>query len=251
MTNPLVDPNARLVIAHRGNRVRAAENTIFALQQAIDLGADALEFDVRITRDGIPVLMHDPTLGRTTNGHGLLESFSFAEVRTLDAGARAPNIADAPLKIPSLEEVLNAFRDIPLVIEVKELGAVEATEQLVRRFGAQDRVVIGSADTRVSERFYRTGLRTCASMRDAVRLIPIAMAGLTPAKPRYQVLSVTRRYRGMPIPVVRMAVAARKVGIATQVWTVNDPVVARKLWEGGVSGIVTDDPAAMLRARGS
>jgi glycerophosphoryl diester phosphodiesterase len=251
MTNPLLDPNARLVIAHRGNRVRAAENTIFALQEAVAVGADALEFDVRVTRDGIPVLMHDPNLDRTTNGHGLLESFSFADLRTLDAGARAPHTAGVRLKIPSLEEVLDAFRDTPLVIEVKELGAVEATEQLVRRFGAQDRVVIGSADTPVSEQFYRTGLCTCASMRDAVRLIPIALAGLTPAKPSYQVLSVTRRYRGMPIPVVRMALAAKKVGIATQVWTVNDPVVARALWRGGVAGIVTDDPAAMLRARGN
>lgn len=250
MTNPLVDPNARLVIAHRGNRVRAPENTIVALRQAVDLGADALEFDVRVTRDGIPVLMHDPDLDRTTNGHGLLESFSFAALRTLDAGARATHTAGARLTIPSLEEVLDAFRDTPLVIEVKELGAVEATEQLVRRFGAQDRVVIGSADTTVSERFYRTGLRTCASMRDAVRLIPIALLGLTPAKPSYHVLSVARWFRGVPIPVVRMALAARKAGIATQVWTVNDPVVARTLWQRGVAGIVTDDPAAMLRARG-
>lgn len=250
MTNPLVDPNARIVIAHRGNRVRAPENTIFALRQAVDLGADALEFDVRVTRDGVAVLMHDPDLDRTTNGHGLLESFSFAELRTLDAGARATHTAGARLKIPSLEEVLDAFRGTPLVIEVKELGAVEATEQLVRRFGAQDRVVIGSADTTVSERFYRTGLRTCASMRDAVRLIPIALLGLTPAKPSYHVLSVARWFRGVPIPVVRMALAARKVGIATQVWTVNDPVEARTLWQRGVAGIVTDDPAAMLRARG-
>jgi glycerophosphoryl diester phosphodiesterase len=217
----------------------------------VDLGADALEFDVRVTRDGIPVLMHDPNLDRTTNGHGLLESFSFADLRTLDAGARAPQSAGVRLKIPSLEEVLDAFRDTPLVIEVKELGAVDATEQMVRRFGAEDRVVVGSAETTVSERFYRTGLRTCASMRDAVRLIPIAMAGMTPAKPSYHVLSLARRFRGVPIPVVRMAVAARKIGIATQVWTVNDPAVARTLWRGGVAGIVTDDPAAMLRARGN
>ena len=86
-------------------------------------------------------------------------------------------------------------------------------------------------------------------MRDAVRLIPVALAGLTPRKPPYDVLSITRRFRGMPIPVVRMAVAARKAGIATQVWTVNDPGVARTLWNGGVAGIVTDDPTAILRAR--
>jgi glycerophosphoryl diester phosphodiesterase len=249
MTNPLVDPNARLVIAHRGNRLQAPENTLFALRQAVELGADALEFDVRITRDGVPVLMHDPSLDRTTNGHGLVESFSLAELRSLDAGARVAHSATGRVTIPSLEEVLEAFPETPLVIEVKEIGAVEATEQLVHRFGARDRVIIGSADALVMERFYRSSLRTCASMRDAMRLIPVALAGLTPAKPGYHVLSITRKFRGMPIPVVRMAAAARKVGIATQVWTVNDPAAARILWQGGVAGIVTDDPAAILRAR--
>jgi glycerophosphoryl diester phosphodiesterase len=86
-------------------------------------------------------------------------------------------------------------------------------------------------------------------MRDAIRLIPRALAGLRPATPRYDVLSVTQRFRGIPIPVMRMAEAARKIGIATQVWTVNDPMAAQRLWNGGVAGVVTDDPAAMLRVR--
>jgi glycerophosphoryl diester phosphodiesterase len=248
MIHRLLDPNARIVIAHRGNRVRAPENTIEALQQAVDLGADAIEFDVRITRDGIPVVIHDPDVDRTTNGRGLVESFTFAEIQGLDAGARSPH-SSGPVRVPALEEVLDRFPRTPMVIEVKEIGAVEATEEMIRRFGAHDRVIVGSAETLVMQRFYRSGLRSCASMRDATRLIPVAIAGLTPAKPGYHVLSVTTRFRGLPIPVIRMAVAARKVGIATHVWTVNDPLQARRLWNGGVAGIVTDDPAAMLRAR--
>jgi glycerophosphoryl diester phosphodiesterase len=86
-------------------------------------------------------------------------------------------------------------------------------------------------------------------MRDATRLIPIALAGLRPKHPNFHVLSITQHFHGFPIPVLRMAAAARKVGIATQVWTVNDPAVAGALWRGGVAGIVTDDPQAMLRAR--
>jgi len=247
--NLLVDPNARLVIAHRGNRVRAPDNTLLAFRQAVEIGADAIEFDVRLTRDGVPVVIHDADLDRTTNGHGLVESYTFDELRTLDAAARASRGKTDRQQIPALEEVLDAFRDTPQVIEVKELAAAEPTERLVRRFGLQDRVLVGSAIRLVSEHFYRSGLRSCASMRDAMRLLPLAIAGVAPKKPPYQVLSITRRFHGMPIPVVRMAVAARKVGVATQVWTVNDPVVARVLWNGGVAGIVTDDPAAMLRAR--
>jgi glycerophosphoryl diester phosphodiesterase len=248
MSNPLLDPDARLVIAHRGNRVGTAENTIESLAQAVALGADALEFDVRVTRDGVAILMHDPALDRTTNGHGLVASFSFAELRTLDAAVRGPARAARSL-IPSLEEVLDRFRETPLVIEVKESTAVEPTEQLVRKFGAQERVVIGSANAAVMARFYRSGLRTCASMRDSLRLIPLALVGGTPGKCGYDVLSITPRFRGVRIPILRMAAAARKAGIATHVWTVNDPHFATMLWRAGVTGIVTDDPAAILRAR--
>lgn len=248
MANPLLDPNARLVIGHRGNRAGSPENTLESLGEAVDMGVDAVEFDVRVTRDGVPVIMHDPDLDRTTSGHGPMAAFTFAEVRTLDAASRSPHSGGRRMLIPSLEEVLDRFRETPLVIEVKELAAVEATQRLVQRFGVRDRVLIGSLHTDVTERFYESDLRTCASMRDAVRLIPLALTGRTPEKPRYDVLSVTQRYHGVPIPVLRMAVAARKVGIATQVWTVNDPAAALSLWQGGVAGVVTDDPAALLAA---
>jgi len=247
--NSLLDPNARLVIAHRGNRVAAPENTLESMRQAESLGVDAIEFDVRLCRDAVPVVIHDPDVDRTTNGVGLVSSYTFAELQLLDAGSRAAAVSRAPLRIPSLEQALDALRETPLVIEVKELAAVEATERLIRRFGAQDRVLLGSPVTRVMERFYGSGLASCASMRDAVRLIPLALAGWTPAPAPYRVLSITRRFRGMPIPVIRMARAARKIGVATHVWTVNDVEVARALWRRGVAGIVSDDPSAMLRAR--
>jgi glycerophosphoryl diester phosphodiesterase len=243
------DPDARIVVAHRGNRVGAAENTLESLTQAVELGADAIEFDVRVTRDGVPVILHDPDLDRTTNGHGRLNAYSFEEVRTLNAAVRAPGNRDQRLQIPSLEEVLDRFRETPLVIEVKELAAADATESLIRRFGAQERVLLGSSVNAVTERFYRSGLRACASGLDASIMIPLAFLGISPGRRRYDVLSVTPTYYGLPIPVRRMAAAARKAGIPTQVWTVNDPVKARELWSAGVSGIVTDDPAAMIRAR--
>lgn len=245
----MFDPNARLVIAHRGNRVGAPENTLESFRQAIELGADAVEFDVRVTRDGVPVIMHDVSLDRTTSGHGRVDSFSLAELQTLDAGARSASSGGRRHLIPSLEEVLDQFRETPLVIEVKEIAVAEATEQLIRKFGAQERVLVGSGAVGVTERLYRSGLRTCASMLDASLMIPVALAGITPRRRRYDVLSISPTFRGVPLPVLSMAAAARKAGIATQVWTVNDPRTARALWEGGVSAIVTDDPGAILRAR--
>jgi glycerophosphoryl diester phosphodiesterase len=247
--SPLFDPAARLVIAHRGNKIAVPENTLEALASAVDAGADALEFDVRCTRDGVPVLMHDETLDRTTSGSGRVASMTLAELHTLDAAARAPTRGKGQLRIPTLEEALDRFRATPLVIEVKEMAAADATERLIRKFGLHERVLIGSVENDVVERFYRSGLRTCASMRDAALLIPLAIAGLTPSKPQYDVLSLTPVYSGLPIPVTRMAAAAKRVGVPTQLWTVNDPAAARSYWDAGVAGIVTDDPAAMIRAR--
>jgi glycerophosphoryl diester phosphodiesterase len=247
--NPLLDPNTRLVIAHRGNRVRRAENTVRSLVEAVELGADALEFDVRVTRDRVPVLMHDPSLDRTTNGHGALADYPLSEIRTLDAAARGPVATSDREEVPTLEEVLDRVREIPIIIDVKELRAAEATERLVRKMGAGDRVVVGSADAMVMEWFYRSELPTCASMSDAARLLPVAVVGARPASPAFDVLSLPPRFAGFPIPVVAMARAAQKVGVPTHVWTVNDPRVALAYWKRGVSGILTDDPVAMIRAR--
>lgn len=248
--SPLFDPAARIVVAHRGNKALVAENTIESLQSAVDAGADALEFDVRVTRDGVAVLMHDATVDRTTSGTGRVADMMFTEIQKLDAAARAPTRGKGQLRVPTLEAVLDRFRATPLVIEVKEVAAADPAERLIRKFGLHESVVIGSAETDVVERFYRSGLRTCASMPDASLMIPFALAGLTPPKPSYDILSVTPVYYGMPIPVARMARAALKLGVPTHVWTVNDVASAKSYWGAGVAGIVTDDPAAMHRARG-
>lgn len=249
MSHPLLDPGARMVVAHRGNRVALPENTLEALRNAVDLGVDGIEFDVRVTRDGVPVILHDPLLDRTTNGHGALANYTFDEVRTLDAGARFPHEPGRRFLVPSLEEVLDAFRDTPMVIEVKELEAVDATERLVRRFGADGRVILGSSEVGVMPRVRRTGLRVCASIGQAMRLIPTALLGFTPARLPYDVLSLTTNFRGIPIPVLAMTAAATRAGVPTQVWTVNDPALATRFWGAGVAAILTDDPAAMLRVR--
>ena len=249
MTNPLFDPESRIVIAHRGNSARMPENTIEALHSAVELGADAVEYDVRITRDGVPVLMHDATLDRTTSGQGLLLEADMAHVRELDAGRAVTAWRGPRVAVPTLEEVLDRFRATPAVIEVKEPGAVEPTVRLIHKLGLQGSVVLGSDNLQVMSGLNRSGLRTIASRTEAMILIPMALAGMAPRAAQYSVLSVTPRYRGFPIPVMRMTMAAREAGIPTHVWTVNDPVAALAYWRGGVSGIVTDDPDAMLRTR--
>src|SRR5690349_1723944 len=84
----LIDPAARPVIAHRGDSAHFPENTIPSFDRAIDLAADAIEFDLRVSRDGEIVIIHDPTVDRTTDGAGAVSSLTLAELKRLDAGAR-------------------------------------------------------------------------------------------------------------------------------------------------------------------
>lgn len=249
--NPFVGRGRRLVIGHRGNPVMLAENTLESLQNAVDAGVDAIEFDVRVTRDGVPVVIHDATLDRTTSATGRVNALTAAELEAVDAAARAPTRGKGQLRVPLLEQALDRFREVPLIIEVKELAAAEVTERMVRKFGIQGRVLIGSAENDVSERFYRSGLATCASMKDAALLLPFALSGFPIGRPVFEVLSIPPVYRGLPIPVERMTAAVARHGIPTHVWTVNDPATAVRYWNAGVTGIVTDDPVAMLRARAS
>src|SRR5690348_17493770 len=85
--HPLLSLDARPVVGHRGNSAHAPENTIESFDQAVALGVDALEFDVRVSRDGIPVVIHDPTLARTVGRRVAVAALSAAELATADAGA--------------------------------------------------------------------------------------------------------------------------------------------------------------------
>jgi glycerophosphoryl diester phosphodiesterase len=249
MAHPLTDPARRLVIAHRGDRAHAPENTIEAFTKAVALGVDGIEFDVRMTRDGVAVLMHDATVDRTTSGRGLVREQTLAELRTLDASRAATGWTGGRALVPTLEEVLDRFRGTPIIIDVKEYESAIAVETLVHKFGLQGSVVVGSDDSAAMTRLYRSGLEACASRADAVVLMALSIAGFTPPSWDYSVLSITPRPGGIPVPVLRMTELAKRMGVATHVWTVNDPAEAVRYWQGGVSSVLTDDPEAIIRAK--
>ena len=95
--NPLLDPDARLVIAHRGSSAEAPENTLLAFEAAVRRGADAVELDVRLTADGAPVVIHDATLDRTTDRSGPVAALTLAELRAVDEVPHRP-IAEPPVR---------------------------------------------------------------------------------------------------------------------------------------------------------
>ena len=125
-------PERIWVVAHRGNSIHYPENTLAAMRSAFDLGADAVELDIRLSRDGVPVVFHDDTLERTTNGKGPVDKLTVAELKRLDAGKWMDD-RFAGTRIPTLEEALRETRGRgSLLLDLKSdgLGAVVAQTYL-------------------------------------------------------------------------------------------------------------------------
>src|SRR3712207_1869075 len=118
--NAFGDRPGPYVIGHRGAAGYAPENTMVSFERALALRADAIELDVHPTKDGSLVVIHDPTLDRTTSGHGPVVEHTLAEIRALDAGSWFhPSFKDE--RVPTLDEVLDwARRRTPVVIEIKQ-----------------------------------------------------------------------------------------------------------------------------------
>ncbi|HEY3286154.1 MAG TPA: glycerophosphodiester phosphodiesterase [Gemmatimonadaceae bacterium] len=253
----LLDPTARLVIAHRGNSMHAPEDTLESLRQGIALGADGIEFDVRLSADGVPVLLHDPTLDRTTNGSGAVAQHRLAELRRLDAGYRFTRDGGRTfpyrgrgIGIATLDEVFEAFPHTPCILEIKAPEATAPVLRAITRHGAKDRVLIGSFSNAAHDELEGQGFHISASRRDVTRLLWRALLLLPAGTVHYQACSVPPRWKWLRLPVRRFARMLHRRGIPTHCWTVNDPAMARTLWAGGVNAILSDDPGTMLALLG-
>ena len=254
--NPLLDLSARPVIAHRGASAYAPENTLAAFELAVTQGADALELDVRLTRDGAPVVLHDPTLDRTTNLAGPVRGRTLAELRQADAGFRftpdrgaSTPYRGAGLQVPTLAEVLWAFPAMPVMIEVKEPEVQEAVRRVLLEEEACGRCVVASERLEALQVFRDEPFACGAAGAEISELYWSALFRRSRPTPRYRALSVPLRYRGLPVPTRLFVAAARRLGCPVHVWTVNDAATARRLWARGVAGIVTNVPDVVRRER--
>jgi glycerophosphoryl diester phosphodiesterase len=256
LRNALTSLDGPFVIGHRGNAAHAPENTLESFRQAAALGVDAIELDVRVTRDGVPVVLHDPTLGRTTERGDAVAEISLARLRRADAGAMFTLDAGATfpyrgrgLTIPTLREVVAATEGVPLLIEVKVPDAGPAIIDTLAQTGAAGRVVVASMQRDTVLPFRAASVATGASGMDVLSLWSRLIRSRPPSSLSYAALCIPRVYSGLPLPIGGLARLAREAGVATHVWTVDEPGVAQRLWQAGVQGIVTNDPLTMLRAR--
>ncbi len=252
----LLDPDQRPIIGHRGASGQAPENTVASFDLAVAQGAEAFEFDVRLTADGIPVVFHDPTLDRTTDATGPLAARTLADLRHVDAGARfTPGRAEFPhrgcgVRISTLEEVLVRYPDIPILLELKEVQAAAPVRQALVAAGAVNRVVVASFEPGAIAPFMDRPFQAGASRREITELAVRSVLRLKPRDRGVLLYSVPDRYRGViPVPTRRFVRNARALGHPVHVWTVNDSETATRLWSIGCAGMITNFPGLLRAAR--
>ena len=257
--------------AHQGGAREGPSSTLFAMRQAVRAGAHALELDVHATADRQLVVCHDDTVDRTTDGTGRIAELTLSEVQSLDAAywwvpgavvdhaadpadyplrSRAP--ADAELRVPTLDEVLDAFTDVYVNVDVKQTAPeVEPYEDLVvdalRAHGRGDDVIVASFHDVAVDAFSAqapevstaAGLGAIASFYFALR----EGAELPPM--RHHALQVPPSYEDVTVVDEAFVAAAHRCGLAVHVWTVDDADDMRRLIDLGVDGVMTDRPSVL------
>ncbi|MDZ4278700.1 MAG: glycerophosphodiester phosphodiesterase, partial [Dehalococcoidia bacterium] len=218
-----------IITAHAACRGHAPENTLAGVRAALDLGADAIEVDVRCTRDGVPVLLHDATVDRTTDGEGEIASLTLRQTRRLDAGAGE--------RIPTLRDVLAEVSGRALlVLEVKPAGIDAAVLAVVRTATAVDSCAVHSFLPPVIERFRRLEPRMPASLltsgRDVVDWGQLFGFALSLGAQGVAV------HHGAVTPELVRAAHLRELRWST--WTVNARTDVRRVAAAGVDAITTD-----------
>ena len=242
------------VVAHRGASARYPENTLRSFEGAIDAGADLVELDVRLTADGIPVILHDLDVSITTNGSGHVHELTLAEVKRLDASKGGGE----RVEVPTLREALELLSGrIGVNIEIKNLpeepafdspqeAAVETTLATLHEVGFSGPVVICSFNWLSIERVRElepsipTGFLTVAGIDPSASLTYVKSKGHALVLPH--VVALTSADAGF-------VEAAHAEGVRVGTWTVDDAESIERIFRMGVDAVATNDPATAVPIR--
>lgn len=210
-----------------------------AFRNAVGLGFNYVETDVRTTKDGVLVVFHDETLDRCTDGRGPINRLTWDELRQVRVAGREP--------IPALEELLAEWPDLRINIDVKDKAGADLLADLIERYGAHDRVLVASVSDRRRFRVLRRLTRRVASSGGALTigfLVVLGPLGLTRFIGRRlgHIHCVQVPLRVGPVRVVtpRLIRRCHKAGLQVHAWTVNKVADMEELLELGVDGIMTD-----------
>jgi glycerophosphoryl diester phosphodiesterase len=261
----------RLCIAHQGGELEAPSSTLYAMRRAVALGADALELDVHATADGHLVVLHDPTVDRTTNGagqrldaahwfvpdEGIVHGYpdDGYPLRGIATGAVEPpaGTTAGDFTIPSLAEVFEAFPSTLINLDIKATAPeVSPYETLLADcIAAHDRIdstmVASFHDAALrSYRAYAPQAWTSAGPEEVLAFWEAVAAGRADNVPiDYAALQVPRTYGDVVVVTPELVAAAHRAGVAVHVWTIDDEPTMRELLALPVEGVVTNRPTLL------
>lgn len=237
-----------MLVAHRGGAKLAPENTMAAFRAALeDWDADLLEVDARLSRDGRVVLIHDGTVDRTCGGGGAVSDMEWAELEALDAGYHFTDLEGRQtfrgmgVKIPLLEEVLEAFPRARVNVEAKVPEVAGPIVELIKRYSAEERVLV-AAERERARRSVQGYVGPWGASREQIfafwlRARTGFMRGYTAP---FDILQVPEVWNGIRVVSPAFVQAAHAINIPVQVWTVDDGEDMHRLLDWGVDGIQTD-----------
>ena len=282
--NPWLERHV-LNIAHQGGEIEAPSNTLYALKTSLTKGSEVLEIDVHATADRELVVLHDATVDRTTNGTGRVDQMTLEQLKTLDAahwfvagcgtchdrpasdytlrgyatgerrlsGKMRRDFSPNDFRIPTLREVLEAFPDKLINIEIKETApATEPYEAelaaLLNEFGRTDDTIVVSFTDNATEVFklYAPLVSTAVGTGEAAAFWASAQGPLPGApNPRHHALQVPVELEGLTVVTPEFVQRAHANGLAVHVWTINDRPTMEWLVDIGVDGIMSDRPTLL------
>ncbi len=224
-----------LILGHRGAPNAAPENTLRAFQMALEQGADGVELDVQASSDGVPVVIHDPTLDRTTSGHGRVDSHSWADLQSIRVGAKYP--------LSRLQDVAEwaAGSGAFLNVELKARGITGAVVETLREHGLLGCTLLSSFESDL--------------VREVGRLAPQVQRFLLSEDWSPAILKEIERggAEGLCLRDDAATPAAlqeiSRCGIPLVVWTVDEPARMRTLLEMGLFALITNRPAMAVAVR--
>lgn len=236
----------------------APENTLPGFRHAVEVGADGVELDVRCSRDGELMVIHDETVDRTTDGSGAVGALTRGELQELDAGhaftpdrGRSFPYRGRGVRIPTLEEVAEITGELPMVMEVKSLRAGRATAEWLEGDGARHRhrIVVGGFDASQVAPAAEAARWRCAYQDELLPFVLLGMVGLDGLVPgpEADAAMVPEKRWGIRVVTSGFCRRAHRRGMGVFVWTVNRPERMRRLLDRGVDGLVSDAPGRVRR----
>ncbi len=265
---PYLTSDYPLILAHQGASAYAPSNTIPSFQKAVDMGADVLELDAHLTKDGAIVVAHDNTVDRLTNGTGRIRDFTLADLQKLDAGYKFTTDGGATypyrgqgIHIPTLEEVFKTFPQARVNIEIKEgdQPIAQPLADLIHSMGMTKQVLVVSFFNDALKEFRKAApdVATGASKSEILSNVIYWKLGLgflyhAPAD-AIQIPYETKESSGIDLGKASLIRAEHRHNVKVHYWTVDDPAEMKKLLSLGADGLITDKPdvaVAVMREMG-